>query len=150
MFIKFITGIDSNFLSLQNVTDSLLEQIFLKYKDFDLIEKMCVREGTLLPLKNLEDLNTLRRTRENKLSSLFLPNFFNTGQKKKYHYKQKLFCYSSFYSSRSDLSMLEDFYKIKDDLSIVNGCFVTLRDPLKYCGKVVHIRDTKLLGSRRK
>jgi hypothetical protein len=33
--------------------------------------------------------------------------------------------------------MLSDFYKIKDELNIAvnGGSFVTLRDPIKYCGK---------------
>ena len=36
---------------------------------------------------------------------------------------------------------------IKEELSIVNGSFVTMRDPLKYCDKNIHIRDTMLLAA---
>lgn len=52
----------------------------------------------------------------------------------------------------ADLSMLSDFDIIKEGLSIVNGSFVTLGKPLKYCGRNLHIRDTMLLapaGSKR-
>lgn len=46
----------------------------------------------------------------------------------------------------ADLSMLSDFDLVKEDLSIVNGSFVTLGKPLKYCGRNIHIRDTMLLA----
>jgi hypothetical protein len=42
--------------------------------------------------------------------------------------------------------MLQDFYWIKEELSIVNGCFVTIREPIFYCGVNIHIRDTLLLA----
>ena len=32
-------------------------------------------------------------------------------------------------------------------MSIVNGSFVTLRDPWKYCDKNIHIRDNLLLAA---
>jgi hypothetical protein len=48
--------------------------------------------------------------------------------------------------TQADLSMLSDFDQIKEELSIVNGSFVTLKDPIKYCGKNIHIRDTMLLA----
>jgi hypothetical protein len=46
----------------------------------------------------------------------------------------------------ADLSILNDFNNYKDDLSIVNGCFVTLTKPLQLCGLNVYIRDTMLLA----
>ena len=42
--------------------------------------------------------------------------------------------------------MLSDFESIKEDLSIVNGSFFTMRKPLKFFGKSIHIRDTMLLA----
>jgi hypothetical protein len=42
--------------------------------------------------------------------------------------------------------MLSDFEQLKEELTIVNGSFVTLREPLKYCDKNIHIRDTMLLA----
>ena len=46
----------------------------------------------------------------------------------------------------ADLSLLSDFDQIKEDLSIVNGSFVTIGKALRYCGRNVHIRDTMLLA----
>lgn len=60
-------------------------------------------------------------------------------------------CYLSAHLTQADLSLLTDFDAIKEDLSIVNGSFVTLRDPLKYNDMLIHVRDTMLLaptGSR--
>lgn len=48
--------------------------------------------------------------------------------------------------TQADLSLLSDFDEIKDELSIVNGSFVTLGKPIKYCGKNIHVRDTMLLA----
>jgi hypothetical protein len=48
--------------------------------------------------------------------------------------------------SHADLSLLTDFELIKTELSIANGSFITLRDPIKYDDKNVHIRDTMLLA----
>jgi hypothetical protein len=42
--------------------------------------------------------------------------------------------------------MLNDFEEIKEELSIVNGSFVTLGKPFKFQGRSVHIRDTMLLA----
>ena len=44
---------------------------------------------------------------------------------------------------------MSDFDDIKEELSIVNGSFVTLGDPLKYDDKTIHIRDTMLLAPGR-
>jgi hypothetical protein len=48
--------------------------------------------------------------------------------------------------SQADLCMLNDFYNITENLSIVNGSFVNLRDPIKYCDKKIHLRDSMLLA----
>jgi hypothetical protein len=46
----------------------------------------------------------------------------------------------------ADLSQLSDFDEIKEELSIVNGSFVTLGKALKYRDRKVHVRDTMLLA----
>jgi hypothetical protein len=46
----------------------------------------------------------------------------------------------------ADLSILSDFSLFKDDLDIVNKCFVTLGKPIKYCNSRIIIRDTMLLS----
>jgi hypothetical protein len=46
----------------------------------------------------------------------------------------------------ADLGQLSDFNTIKEDLSIVNGSFVTLGKALTVTGRNVHVRDTMLLA----
>lgn len=46
----------------------------------------------------------------------------------------------------ADLSQLGDFELIKEELTIVNGCFVTLGRAMEFTGKNVHVRDTMLLA----
>lgn len=46
----------------------------------------------------------------------------------------------------ADLSQLADFEALKEELSIVNGSFVTLGKGFLYGGKNVHVRDTMLLA----
>ena len=48
--------------------------------------------------------------------------------------------------TQADLSMFKDFSDIKEELSIVNGSFVTLDKPLKLNGRKIYIRDTMLLA----
>jgi len=42
--------------------------------------------------------------------------------------------------------MLNDFDLIKEELSIVNGSFVTLKKPFFFEGVNIHVRDTMLLA----
>jgi len=46
----------------------------------------------------------------------------------------------------ADLSMLNDFFKYSEDLSIVGKSFVSLGKPLTIAGSFVYIRDTHLLS----
>lgn len=46
----------------------------------------------------------------------------------------------------ADLSLLSDFDVFKEDLSIVNGSFVTLGKPINWEDRCVHFRDTMLLA----
>ena len=48
--------------------------------------------------------------------------------------------------TRADLSLLKDFEYFKDDLDIINGCFVTISKPILIDGVNVYIRDTMLLA----
>lgn len=53
--------------------------------------------------------------------------------------------YLNAHLSKADLSILNDFDRVKHDLSLVNKEFVTVR-PLKKDGYNLHIRDTMLLA----
>jgi hypothetical protein len=48
--------------------------------------------------------------------------------------------------TQADLSMLKDFDDFKEQLTIVNKCFVTLGKPIDHEGYLIHIRDTSLLA----
>lgn len=50
------------------------------------------------------------------------------------------------HNSSADLSMLDDFNELKENLDIVNKCFVTRGKPLFMHNLNVHIRDTMLLA----
>lgn len=50
------------------------------------------------------------------------------------------------HNSSADLSMLNDFEDLKDELNIVSKSFVTIGKPLRIHGSNVHIRDTMLLA----
>ena len=54
--------------------------------------------------------------------------------------------YLLIHNSAADLSVLSDFNTFKQDLDLVNKCFVTLTTPLKITGLEVKIRDTQLLA----
>jgi hypothetical protein len=81
---------------------------------------------------------------EKNLSREFMSDLFQPGQKVSITTTQNYYFLA--HLTQADLSMLSDFDEITENLSIVNGSFVTLRDPLKFCGKNIHIRDTMLLA----
>lgn len=48
--------------------------------------------------------------------------------------------------TQADLSLMKDFEEFKDNLNIVNGCFVTIGKPFIYAHSNIFIRDTMLLA----
>ena len=140
--------------TIQNGLEKLGEEILISYCDFDDVVQLEVDSMTVLKpieeikmtvLKPIEEIKMCRRVweKDKKLSRKFL-NIFPGCEKvcftttRNYYYIAHL--------TQADFSLLNDFDEIKDDLSIVNGSFITMRDPLKYCDKNVHIRDTMLLA----
>lgn len=59
---------------------------------------------------------------------------------------QKTQIYLILHNAAADLSILNDFSEYKNDLTIVNKCYVTLGDPISVSGMDVHIRDTQLIA----
>lgn len=111
----------------------------MKYKGYTEIEK--IGEGFENPLPLLESSIT-EDISEKRLSRVYRTDLFpqnlSITKSKTYFVIAHL--------TPADLSMLTDFNEIKEDLSIVNGSFVTLGKPLKFLGRNVHIRDTMLLA----
>ena len=163
LVIKLIKDICSRKLTLKNGKDELLEEIFWHYRDYVEIEDQNTDSDKILPYKDckiarvskvwekgkgrgkrLKDSIVPDLLPDKQLSREFLQDLFQTGQKisvtTTHHY------YLIAHLTQADLSMLSDFDEITEDLNIVNGSFVTLRDPIKICGKKLHIRDTMLLA----
>ena len=155
--IEKISMVNSSNTSYTNTKENLV--------DYDGIEKLAVGIDKTLPLLETTSLNldgqasdlplitstdskdsidskleldpTEKRLSRDYISSLF-PQKISVTKTRQYYLIAHL--------TPADLSLLSDFDKIKEELSILNGSFVTLGKPLKYCGKNIHIRDTMLLA----
>ena len=141
--MKLIEDITRRGFTLQEGVDKLAEEIYRIYHNFD--EVLQLESESVSELKPIEELKMCRKgwDRDKRLSRKFL-NIFPECDKvcftttRNYYYIAHL--------TQADFSLLNDFNLIKDELSIVNGSFITLRDPLKYCDKNIHVRDTMLLA----
>jgi hypothetical protein len=140
--INLIKDISSKGLTTQKGQDDLIEQIYKNYEGYTEITDQLKFSDKQLPYR-VEDV-VLSSKPDKRLVRIFLPKILSQGNKisvtitKNHYFIAHL--------TQADLSMLTDFDLIKEELSIVNGSFVTLRDPLKYCGQNIHIRDTMLLA----
>jgi len=134
--IKEIRGSNFSLIEGKDVLDLAIQN---KYGSYQKIEELEVKIDTSIPplieILN-EDYEEKRLTREY-LSDLFSPKVSVTRTRGYYLIA---------HLTQADLSMLSDFVRIKEDLSIVNGSFVTLGKAIKYCGRNIHIRDTMLLA----
>ena len=147
--VELLVNISQQKLSAINGKDQLLAMIHEIYKDYTEFESMENMGGKILPLVSQSRKSKSKSEVEKRLTREFLPDFYDEGHKicitstKRYYLLAHL--------SQADLSMLSDFEDIKEGLNIVNGSFVTIRDPLSINGRSIHIRDTMLLapgGSR--
>jgi hypothetical protein len=163
--LTLVKDICSRNLTLQNGKDSLLEQLYYHYHDYSKIEELAIASEKQLAVitqvevpqsevKGLEAngigqrcrkrVKRLKLTDEKTRSRELMPDLF-TGQQS-VNVTSSRYYYLAAHLTAADLTMLSDFALIKEELNIVNGSFVTLRDPLNYCGKKIHIRDTMLLA----
>jgi len=137
-FIKLMKDISSNNFSLQAGKAKLEEELDKKYGSFKEIAEL-KSEFEQLPMlqsKIQEDLDEKRLTR--KFMTDLFPQKVSLTKSRNYYIIAHL--------TQADLCLMDDFNEVKEDLSIVNGSFVTLGKPLKYCGRNIHIRDTMLLA----
>lgn len=145
IIMKLIKNVSSNNLTIQLGKDRLLEEIYRIYNDYKEIEELGVNSEKSLPLlseeykeENFDD----KRLTRSYITDLF-PNKISVTKTKTYFIIAHL--------TPADLSLLKDFDEVKEDLSIVNGSYVTVAKPLRISGRNTHIRDTMLLapgGSR--
>lgn len=138
IIMSLLKDISSNNFSIEEGKVKLESELNKKYAGYTTIAEL--KSGfELLPTSYnavKEDLEEKRLTR-NFITDLF-PQKVSVTKSRNY--------YIIAHFTPADLSMMLDFNEIKEDLSIVNGSFVTLGKPLKYCGRNIHIRDTMLLA----
>jgi hypothetical protein len=141
---SLIKDICSRNISLLEGKDKMLEEIYKCYGEYRVFAEKATEQENQLPLIFRRRVSEELKEDEQKLNRIFLSNLFKSNSKvsitttKNYYFIAHL--------TQADLSMLSDFEEIKDGLSIVNGSFITLRDPLKLSGRAIHIRDTMLLA----
>jgi len=119
---------------------NLEEVLSKKYGEYEGIDELKSGIEQALPLLaegSIVTDNTEQRLTRKFMTDLF-PHKVSVTKTKNYYIIAHL--------TPADLSLLSDFEEVKEDLSIVNGSFVTLGKPLKYCGRNIHIRDTMLLA----
>lgn len=118
--------------------ENMESELIKRYSEYAEITALDSRYEDRLPLLSevVEDIGEKRLSRKY-LIDLF-PQRVSVTRNKNYYLIAHL--------TPADLSLLSDFEEIKEDLSIVNGSFVTLGKPIKFYGRNVHIRDTMLLA----
>lgn len=137
--MRLITDISSNKFSILDGKAKLETELNTKYICYDEIEELKTGVEQTLPVLNtkiMEDLDEKSLTRKY-ITDLF-PQKISVTRNRNYYIIAHL--------TPADLSLMSDFERVKEDLSIVNGSFVTLGKPLKYCGRKIHVRDTMLLA----
>jgi len=141
--VKLLQDISTKQLTLNHGKDNLLESIHELYKNYTVIEELEKVSGKIYPVISQTRIMK-KKTEEKMLTREFIPDFFEPGHKlcvtSTKHY------YLLSHLTQADLSMLDDFDIIKEELSIVNGSLITIQDPLKFKGRNLHVRDTMLLA----
>lgn len=146
VLMNLLKNVCSTSITIPEGKENLGVQLQERYKDDKSVEELITREDQQLPLlpNSVEILGDLD---ERRLSRKFMTDLFpqRVSMTKTRNY------YIIAHLTQADLSLMSDFKEIKEDLSIVNGSFVTLGKAIKFHGRNVHIRDTMLLapgGSR--
>jgi hypothetical protein len=140
LFMYLLRDIVSKKFNLSDGKEKLLDQIQQVYGDYREVEQIGLdfsKPLSLIPIQSLPLVKNEKRLSRKYMIDLFEGKISIT----------KLKCYYLIaHLTPADLSMLKDFEEIKEDLSIVNGSFVTLGKAIKFKGKNVHVRDTMLLA----
>lgn len=114
----------------------MLGDIHAEFSNYTALEYLSAESSEVLPLTPV----TIVEECEKALSRYYItvPERVSVTRKRVYVVIAHL--------TPADFSLLSDFNEIKEELSIVNGSFVTLGKPIKYNGRSVHVRDTMLLA----
>jgi hypothetical protein len=156
MLKSLLTAIAGKGFSMVNGRDKLLGDIyssFNDYVDYEVMSGVCEKVLPYLTSSTLDELSQNKQCKKGKKgkkvkkmknekslsrSYLYLPERVSVTKKRVYTVIGHL--------TPADLSVLSDFELLKEELSIVNGSFVTLGKPIKWGERCVHVRDTMLLA----
>jgi hypothetical protein len=137
--MKLIENISPENFNLLEGKEKLVDDLYSLYGDYTSIEEIGNDFDKPLALIPYEKLPTVDDD-EKRLTRQIL------GDIRKISITKTRCSYIIAHLTQADLSLLSDFSMIKEELSIVNGSFVTIGKPIKYMNKNVHIRDTMLLA----
>ena len=140
VIMSLLRSVSTNKFNLLDGKDKLIEDIFNAYGGYKAIEELSV--NTSKPLSLISNCEIQVAVGEKRLTRQIIQDLF---RQRISITKSKLY-YIIAHLTPADLSMLSDFSEIKEELSIVNGSFVTIGKPLTICGRNVHVRDTMLLA----
>jgi hypothetical protein len=141
---SLISDVIQKSFSLEEGKDKMLESIYSVYHTYPFFLKQIEESDTVLPYLTHETLvesvvkQNLSNEKSLSRSYLYLPEKVSVTTKRSYTIIAHL--------TPADFSLLSDFDDIKEELSIVNGSFVTLGKPIKMGECCVHVRDTMLLA----
>ena len=137
-----------NFICVRKISMPSLDILKHEVKSFSqknqLIEKLSSESEQPLPYLTREEIEKIPTVTDKKLSRKFISGLCCEGEKVCITTTNNYYIIA--HLTQADLSMLSDFDVIKEELSIVNGSFVTLRDPIQMWSKNIHVRDTMLLA----
>lgn len=145
VLLSLIRDITSNNFTIQ--AGNLEETILLKYEGYNGITELGRGfEESLSIVQSEKDEIEKDVIEKDVIEKRVTRQFYTDLFKEKVSVTKTKCYYIIAHLTPADLSMLSDFDEIKEDLSIVNGSFVTLGQPFKFQGRNIHIRDTMLLA----
>jgi hypothetical protein len=140
VLLDLLSHIGQQGFSLDLGMDKMLDSIYNTLSSFDEVDKLSLLSGEVLGYLTPESPGcnsvtvdkSVRRITKNiseKVSVTITRTYYIIG-----------------HLTPADLGQLSDFESIKEELTIVNGSFVTLGKAMKFLGRNVHVRDTMLLA----
>jgi hypothetical protein len=140
LLMCLLTTISNKGFSYENGKDRLLENIYIFFEHYDEVLKLCDLSEKVLDYFTTETITRqdVRKVKNVGRITKKLPEKVTVSFVRTYYFIGHL--------TPADLSQLSDFDAVKDELSIVNGSFVTLGKAIKYKDINVHVRDTMLLA----
>jgi hypothetical protein len=140
---ELLLEISSKCFTLESGREKLLESIYFAFSGYTGFEELSEVSDKVLPYYTEGMLKELCDQRLKKEKSL-VRNYLNIPEKVSVT-RKRIYTIIAHLTS-ADFSLLSDFDVLKEELSIVNGSFVTLGKPINLDERCVHVRDTMLLA----